>query len=265
MPFDPLKVAIRGTTQDHLPIANIRDDIIILKDGGCCLIISTTAINFGLLSEREQEAIIYAYAGLLNSLSFQLQILVRSQKKDISQYLSYIHNYQIRESSPEMKDQLTKYEQFVKETVQKNEVLDKKFYLVISMSPLELGVAKTLASTIPGKKAGLPYDENYILERAKVILYPRRDHVLGQIDRLGLKGRQMETNNLIQLFFEIYNPETSGQQMTAIGQFQPPLVRSVFKPTMPQEPGQKKPEPKNEDNTDSIREEIDSIVGKAIK
>ncbi|MBM3205847.1 hypothetical protein FJZ41_03315, partial [Candidatus Shapirobacteria bacterium] len=64
---DPANIAIRASTQDHLEIEDIKDDLVILKDGSCALVLSTTAINFGLLSEKEQEATIYAYAALLNS------------------------------------------------------------------------------------------------------------------------------------------------------------------------------------------------------
>ena len=84
---DPTKIAIRASTQDHLEIEDIQEGIIILKSGSSCLIIGTTAINFGLLSEKEQEATIYAYAALLNSLTFPIQIFIRSTRKDITSYL----------------------------------------------------------------------------------------------------------------------------------------------------------------------------------
>src|SRR3990172_6616505 len=78
---------IRGTTQKFLEIEDIKDDLVILRDGSCCLILQVSAINFGLLSEEEQEAIISAYASLLNSLSFPLRIVIISRRKDISSYL----------------------------------------------------------------------------------------------------------------------------------------------------------------------------------
>jgi len=72
------------STQSHLDIEDIRDNLVILKDGSCCLILQTTAVNFSLLSEGEQDATIYSYAGLLNSLTYSVQILIKSQKKDIN-------------------------------------------------------------------------------------------------------------------------------------------------------------------------------------
>jgi len=81
---DQTKIAIRASTQDHLEISDVKEGVVILKDGGSCLVLQISAINFNLLSEREQEAIIYAYGALLNSLSFPIQIVIRSQQKDIS-------------------------------------------------------------------------------------------------------------------------------------------------------------------------------------
>ncbi len=81
---------LTDTAQAFLPIADITDDIVLFKDGGAALVLESTSLNFGLLSDKEQEAVIYAYAGLLNSLSFSIQIVVRSQKKDISNYIDYL-------------------------------------------------------------------------------------------------------------------------------------------------------------------------------
>ena len=72
---------IKASTQDHLDIEDVRDNLALLRDGSACLILQTTAVNFSLLSESEQDATIYAYAGLLNSLTFPIQIIIRSQKK----------------------------------------------------------------------------------------------------------------------------------------------------------------------------------------
>lgn len=196
---------IRASTQEHLPIEDIRDDLIILKDGSCCLILQVTAINFALLSEKEQEAMIFAYAALLNSLSFPIQILIHSQKKDVSRYLRFLSEQEAKLTKPVLKKQLAKYKKFVEETVKKNEVLDKKFYVVIPFSALELGAVKSVSAAIMGKK-GLPFPKEYILERAKTNLNPKKDHLVKQFARLGIKSRQLTTRELVDLFFSIYNP-----------------------------------------------------------
>ena len=226
---DQTKIAIRSTTQDHLDIEDVRDGIVILKDGGSCIVLSVTAINFGLLSEKEQEATIYAYAALLNSLNYPIQIVIRSQRKDVSAYLKLLEEVEIKEGRKLIKGQIQKYRQFIQDTVQKNNVLDKKFYLVIPMSSLEVGVAQSLSKSI-GHKKGLPFDKNYILEKAKVNLYPKRDHLLRQLNRLGLKGRQLDTAELIKIYFDIYNPESYGQQIAPNNQYQVPIVQSTTPP-----------------------------------
>lgn len=224
--MNPPQVPIRASTQEHLDIEDIRDDIIILKDGGCALVLATTAVNFGLLSEKEQDATIYAYAALLNSLTFSLQIVIRSQKKDISSYLKKLSQLEEKTAKPEIKEQLAKYRQFIQETVAKNEVLDKKFYLVIPMTSLELGVTQALTSPLKRQK-GLPFPKDYILEKAKISLHPKRDHLMRQLNRLGLKARQLKTAELIKLFFEAYNPSETSQPVNQAGARQATLVSTA--------------------------------------
>lgn len=243
--MDTTKIAIRASTQDHLEVEDIKDGIVILKDGSSCLVISINAINFDLLSEKEQEATIWAYAALLNSLTFSIQILIRSQQKDISSYLKLLDEAIQKESKDLLKKQILKYRQFVEQTVQKNNVLDKKFYLIIPMSALELGAAKTLISTFNPKKRKLPFDKNYILERAKINLSPKKDHLLRQLSRLGIKGRQLDTQELIKLFFDVYNPQTQGQQFIDAQQYKAPLVQSTLPPQHSQT---SPPPPANNDN-----------------
>lgn len=206
--MDSAKIAVRGSTQENLEIAEIRDDLVIMKDGSVALILRVSAVNFGLLSEREQEAIIYAYAGLINSLNFTIQILVRSQKKDISHYLTLLETEENKQSNPLLKNQITNYRKFVAETVKENNVLDKKFYVVIPFSSLELGVVTTSGSILGlGKKKNttLPLPSEEIVKRSVVALFPKRDHILRQLGRLGLRAMQLTTPDLVELFYEIYN------------------------------------------------------------
>jgi len=194
-----------NSTQEHLDIEDISDGLVLTKDGSCCLILQTTAVNFSLLSETEQDATIYAYAGLLNSLTFSVELVIKSQKKDINSYLTLLNSQRQKITNPLLKTQLEKYYEFVKKTVAENEVLDKKFYLVVPFSSLELGISSALSSTLR-KKPGLPFPKDYILQKAKTALVPRRDHLLSQLTRLGLKARQLSTPELIRLFYSSYNP-----------------------------------------------------------
>lgn len=202
-----VQIPIRASTQEHLPIEDIVENLVILKDGSCSLVISVSAVNFDLLSEREQDAIIYAYGALLNSLTFPVQILIRSQRKDISSYLNLLDRQQIKKKdSPLVANLIGSYRKFVSEVVKKNNVLDKKFYAVIIFSALELGVSSTLTSIIKQNK-GLPFPKEYIVQKAKISLVPKRDHLIRLFNRIGLRTRQLENIELTKLFYEIYNGE----------------------------------------------------------
>jgi hypothetical protein len=196
---------ISAPTQKHLPIADIVDDLVMYKDGGAAIILETTSLNFGLLSEKEQQAVIAAYAALLNSLSFAIQIVVRSQRKDISSYMNYLDEASSKIQNPKLVEIMTGYKNFVAETIKKKNVLGKRFFIVLPFSSLELGVTKSALSL--AKKGPLPYPKAYAIKKAKVSLYPKRDHLIRQAGRLSIKLKQLSTSELIELFYDIYNPK----------------------------------------------------------
>lgn len=211
--MDPAQIPIRASTQEHLDIEDIKDDLVILKNGSCCLILQTTAVNFDLLSETEQDALIYAYAGLLNSLSFPIQIFIYSQRKDVSSYLDLLKKQIEIQKSIKLQEQIKQYQQFIEKTVKENQVLDKKFYIIIPFSNLELGAPQAIKQTIIKKGNNLPFPKEYILEKAKTSLYPKKDHLVKQFNHLGLKAIPLTTSQLIELFYRIYNPKEGGQKL----------------------------------------------------
>ena len=219
------QVPVKASTKDHLSIEDIRDDLTILKAGGAALVLRTTAVNFGLLSEEEQDATIYTYAALLNSLTFPVQIVIRSKKTDISSYAKLIDEAYQKQPNPDLKAQIAHYKQFVIATVQQNEVLDKQFYLVIPFSPLEAGFRG-----IKQTKGVLPAAQ--ILELAKPALATRRDHVIKQLSRLGIKAFQLTTQQLIELYFDIYNPASVNLQKVGLeaGSYTTPIVQPAMEP-----------------------------------
>ena len=233
----------KSSTQDHLDIEDIRDNLIILKDGSCALILQTTAVNFSLLSEGEQDAIIYAYAGLLNSLTYPIQIIIRSQRKDINSYLSLLSTQKQKITNPLLRNQLEKYQEFITKTVQENEVLDKKFYLSIPFSSLELGVKSTLSSTFK-KTASLPFEKDYIIQRATTKLIPKRDHLIGQLTKLGLKASQLKTPELIKLLYQYYNPEAGSVDFSQNTDFDTHIVQAAVSSESPSSTPPVKPESK---------------------
>lgn len=199
---------ISGTTQQHLLIADIVDDLVLTKEGGAAIVLKTTALNFFLLSGKEQEAIIYAYSSILNSLSFPVQIVVRSQKKDVSNYIEYLSEEENKQTDPQLKQLMSRYREFVGNVVKKRNVLEKEFLIVLPFSPFELGLSAKSILKLFSKNTSLPYSKDYVIKKAKTVLYPKRDHLMRQSGRIGVKMQQLKTEELAKLFHGIYHPNS---------------------------------------------------------
>ena len=196
-----------ASTQEHLDIEDILEDLVILKSGWISMVLSTSSVNFDLLSETEQDATIYAYGAFLNSLTFPLEVLIRSKKADISSYFTHLEDAEASQPNPDIKAQIKKYKEFISSIVSQKTVLDKEFYLIINFSPLEMGfkgLAKASGANAKNKKQ--------LLLGAKASLAPKRDHIIKQMGRIGLNVKQLTTQELIELFYDIYNPAPTGTQ-----------------------------------------------------
>jgi hypothetical protein len=187
------------STQKFIEIIDIVDDIVILNGGNACLIIEVNATNFALLSPEEQDAKIYAYASLLNSLSFPIQILIRSKRMDIANYLKLLDDERSKTQNQALAKQIELYRQFVSELVKVNTVLDKKFYIVIPYSSLEKGAlgAKQTMSNNTGQS-------NFTIG-ARASLHSKAESINTQLRRLNLKARTLNGEQITKLFYDIFN------------------------------------------------------------
>lgn len=209
-----------ASTQEHLDIEDIREGIVLLKNNAAAAVLSTTAVNFNLLSEVEQDAMIAGYSQFLNSLTFPLQILIRSKKMDISQYLESLEQVEKAQVNPYLKEQIRTYKNYVGELISKNEVLDKKFYIVIPYQDITLAPNVSLLTAFsrflfgPEKPArrGPRINRRALLEKAKIQLDPKLDQVSKQLSRVGIKARKLSTQELVELFYDIYNPNVAREE-----------------------------------------------------
>jgi len=197
------------SSQQFTDIDDIVNDIVLLRGGSAALVLEINAINFGLFSEREQDATLYAYSQLVNSLTFSIQIVISSKRKDITEYLKRIDDYLAKTHSPKISEQISKYREFIKAIVRQSNVLDKKFYVVIPYSVLETGVGSALGSLFtPKSGSSIPKEE--FATRAMNNLAPKRDHLIRLLARIGLRAHQLNSTELLQLFYEFYNPDDFG-------------------------------------------------------
>ena len=223
------------TTQQHLDIEDVKDNMVILKNGAVAAVLQTTAVNFDLLSEIEQDAMISAFSMLLNSITFPIQIVVRSKQLDITKYLEKIQKVERKIADPLLKKQAGAYRQFVHDLIETNEVLDKKFYVVVSTG----GVVNV-------KRGEGPFDWILVLfgmhnkrtkvnvtdalKKAQIDLQPKLDHLTAEFNRLGVKTKLLTTQELVELYFDIYNPSSvHGQRIrTSIEDYKTAIVNPAI-------------------------------------
>lgn len=222
-----------ASTQDHLDIEDIREGVVLLKNNAAAAVVQTTAVNFDLLSEIEQDAMIAGYSQFLNSLTFSVQVLVRSRKLDISDYVQKLEAAAESQANPYLKEQIALYKIYVAELISKNEVLDKKFYLVTPYQELSFKPQTSFGAAVLGF-LGLPaknrprLNRRALLERAKIQLDPKVDQILKQLSRLGLKARRLNTQELVELFYDIYNPNIAQENRLQgeVSDYTTPMVQA---------------------------------------
>lgn len=190
------------STQAFTEILDIREDTVLMRGGNACLIIELQAANFALLSGEEQDAKVFGYAGLLNSLSFPIQIVVRSKQVNIMPYVDSLGEAAKVATNPKLNADILQYQQFVKDLVTSATVLDKQFFLVISYSLLEEGIGGV---TKMSSSTSADLDSFFI--KAHAGLKTKAESLLSQIDRMNLRAKIVSGNTLVKLFHDIYNEE----------------------------------------------------------
>ena len=188
----------KASTQKFTEVKDISDSFVLFTDSTAVSVVQVNATNFSLQSQIEQESKIASYASFLNSLSFSIQILIRSHKLDISSYLASLEI-----QSNQAKDQnislfIKNYKSFVEELLKTRTVLDKKFYIIIPYSPLEKGITGA-QSAVTGKTS-----DAGLLE-ISAVLRSKTETVLTQMKRVGLSAKVLSKEELTSLFHDLYN------------------------------------------------------------
>lgn len=194
---------VHATTQKFTEITDFGEDIVILEGGNACMIIEITASNFALLSKREQDSRVYSYAGMLNSLTFPVQILIRNRRMDISSYIYELDEVMRNTKNEQLAAYVEYYSAFIKEMVTVNVVLNKSFYIIIPFSSLEMGISG--ATQTQQKKQS---QKDTFMMSARKTLQNKANSLLGQLQKFATSARVLEREDLIKLFYEIYNEDT---------------------------------------------------------
>jgi hypothetical protein len=209
-----------NSTQNSLQIAEIRDGIVIMNDGSFRSVVMVKSINFDLMSPQEREAIEYSYQGFLNSLYFPIQIFIRSQKVDIRPYLERLDKIRSEHDNMLLALLMEDYLNFVGNLSLQTNIMDKKSYVVIPFFPvLDVQKAITQSKNFFSGLIGLfSNKEQHVvvneqdLNKAKDELRNRVQAVLGGLQQSGIQGLPLDTQELIELYYDSYNPDTATRQ-----------------------------------------------------
>lgn len=210
-----------NSTQNTLEIAEIRDGIVIMNDGSFRSVIMVKSINFDLMSPQEQEAVELSYQGFLNSLYFPIQIFIHTQRIDLQPYIEKLDKIRTEHENMLLSLLMEDYIDFIENDLsQQTNIMDKKFYIVVPYFPVE-NIQKAITESknfFTGLVNVFAAKENRViineddLERAKTELRNRVQSVLSGLTQCNIQGLPLDTQELIELYYDTYNPDTATRQ-----------------------------------------------------
>jgi len=207
------KGKIKTTTQKYLDVSEIRDDIILMKDGTLRSIILVSSLNFALKSEEEQNAIVASYVSFLNNLEYPLQIVIQSRELNIDEYLKMLEQKKKEQVNELLRVQTAEYLSYIKELISLSKIMSKRFYVAVTYNPLSnkrKGFFSRLSETF--KPATLiKLKEERFLKRRKDLM-ARTEKVINGLQSMGLNTIMLDTQSIIELLYDTYNPTTSINQ-----------------------------------------------------
>lgn len=217
-----------ASTQEHIPIATAKDGILVMKDGGMRVVLLVNAINFSLKSEEEQNAIVYQYQSFINSLNFPIQIVVQSRIMDLGTYLKTMRELMQKQTNELLLDVTESYIDFVEELIEKSSIMSKRFYVVIPISPITSGLpvkeAQKILNANKKKNIEIKYSDKDFIHYAQE-LNEKTQTVIAGLSSIGLQAIPLNTQQLIELYYNSYNPEESmSEKLTAVEDLDAPVV-----------------------------------------
>lgn len=201
--------------QDFVPIKEVRDGVVILKDGSLRALVMTSSLNLALKSEDEQTATILQFQGFLNSLDFSIQIFVQSRKLDIKPYITMLEDRMKEQLEDLLKIQTREYIDFIKNLAETRNIMTKNFFIVVPYSAPSIGGKGSSGFSLPpipgmtGNKeptAESRIAETELFEESRSQLDQRVSVVAQGLSRFGVRAVQLGTEEVIEVFYKIFNP-----------------------------------------------------------
>jgi hypothetical protein len=198
---------IKGSTQKYVDVEEIRDGAIVLKNRSLRSILLVSSINFDLKSTEEQDGIIMQYQNFLNSIDFPLEIMVSSRKLNIKPYLDFLKKKESQQTNELLRLQISEYQNFIKNLTEISNIMSKFFYIIVPFSPVESkndNLVKKFTAMFNVKRDIV--EKREVFETYKSQLWQRVDHIIAGLTGTGLKITALNTEEIIELLYNSYNP-----------------------------------------------------------
>jgi hypothetical protein len=196
------------STVAYLDIGEIKDDVVVMKDGTLRSVLICSSVNFALKSEDEQNATIQAYVGFLNSLEFPIQIVIQSRKLNIDGYLDKLKAAEKQQTNELLRVQIGEYVAYIKELISLGDIMTKRFYVVVPYNPssdARRGFWQRFKAVLSA--AGMVKLSRDQFTRYTEALEQRVNYVSSGLASVGVKAVRLDTQSLIELYYNTYNPE----------------------------------------------------------
>ena len=204
-----------SSTQQYVAISEIRDDVVVLNDGSIRQVVKVKPVSIELRSQKEQDAVIYQFRSFLNALKFPIQISIQGRRVDLSRYITKLQNIGADEQNELIKVQITDYIDFIERLSNEVNIMDRSYYVIVPHNK-NPGVSTTKQTWVDkllgGKKSKETTYTVAEFEELKVQLEEKTQIVTGRLESLGIQAKKMESAELIELYYNTYNPEESTTQ-----------------------------------------------------
>ena len=208
--------------QSYLNIAEVREDVVVLKDGTLRAVLLVSSINFSLKSEDEQNAIVQAYMQFLNSLDFPIQVVIQSRRMNIDDYMNKLKEAEMVQKNELLRNQIVDYRSYVRQLVDLAEIMQKRFYLVVPLDPTyegKKGIMDRLSSILTPLVTIRLTEERFKTHKTALML--RVNNVIAGLQGMSLNAVMLDTQSLIELYYTVYNPELfETQRMSDVNKLQ---------------------------------------------
>jgi hypothetical protein len=202
-------------SQRYLDIAEIKEDVVVMKDGTIRAVLLVSSINFALKSMDEQSAIVQAYMQFLNMLDFPIQVVIQSRRMNIDDYLSRLGESERTQKNDLLRRQIADYREYVKQLVELGEIMQKRFYVVVPLDPAtdkQKGFWARLGEILTPSVA---------IRLSESRFQKNKESLMLRVNSMSLNAATLDTQSLIELYYTVYNPELfEAQRMTDVGKLQ---------------------------------------------